>query len=164
MTTRGFNYSYAWKNKVAAVSLKEHYYQLYQIFFFFYPFQIANMIRFLVDSYNMPVPAILEIPSKDHPYDPTQDSVLSRVRYLFATESVASGRRWRAMCDRGWISVVLWSIFLYNYLVMCWRINVLTISEKPRALQCLDAYIKHIIYCFNAMIMCNLHDRLCLGE
>ncbi|XP_035550424.1 V-type proton ATPase subunit F-like isoform X2 [Juglans regia] len=34
---------------------------------------VANMIRFLVDSYNRPVPAILEIPSKDHPYDPTHD-------------------------------------------------------------------------------------------
>ncbi|CAI9089474.1 OLC1v1007159C1 [Oldenlandia corymbosa var. corymbosa] len=54
---------------------------------------IANMIRFLVDSYNKPVPAILEIPSKDHPYDPAHDSVLSRVKYLFNTESVASGRR-----------------------------------------------------------------------
>ncbi|MBA0680883.1 hypothetical protein Gohar_007737 [Gossypium harknessii] len=51
------------------------------------------MIRFLVDSYNKPVPAILEIPSKDHPYDPAHDSVLSRVKYLFSAESVASGRR-----------------------------------------------------------------------
>lgn len=56
--------------------------------------QVANMIRFLVDSYNKPVPAILEIPSKDHPYDPTHDSVLSRVKYLFNTESVAGDRRW----------------------------------------------------------------------
>lgn len=56
--------------------------------------QVANMIRFLVDSYNKPVPAILEIPSKDHPYDPAHDSVLSRVKYLFSAESVASGRRW----------------------------------------------------------------------
>ncbi|KAJ4806182.1 V-type proton ATPase subunit F [Rhynchospora pubera] len=54
---------------------------------------VANMIRFLVDSYNKPVPAILEIPSKDHPYDPAHDSVLSRVKYLFSTESVASDRR-----------------------------------------------------------------------
>ncbi|OIT06275.1 v-type proton atpase subunit f [Nicotiana attenuata] len=54
---------------------------------------IANMIRFLVDSYNKPIPAILEIPSKDHPYDPAHDSVLSRVKYLFSSESVASGRR-----------------------------------------------------------------------
>ncbi|XP_062233969.1 V-type proton ATPase subunit F-like [Phragmites australis] len=54
---------------------------------------IANMIRFLVDSYNKPVPAILEIPSKEHPYDPAHDSVLSRVKYLFSAESVASDRR-----------------------------------------------------------------------
>ncbi|KAH7543243.1 hypothetical protein FEM48_Zijuj02G0163900 [Ziziphus jujuba var. spinosa] len=54
---------------------------------------VANMIRFLVDSYNKPVPAILEIPSKDHPYDPSHDSVLSRVKYLFSAESVASERR-----------------------------------------------------------------------
>ncbi|GER29728.1 guanylate-binding family protein [Striga asiatica] len=54
---------------------------------------VANMIRFVVDSYNKPIPAILEIPSKDHPYDPAHDSVLSRVKYLFSTESVASGRR-----------------------------------------------------------------------
>ncbi|KAL3647804.1 hypothetical protein CASFOL_008772 [Castilleja foliolosa] len=55
--------------------------------------RVANMIRFLVDSYNKPIPAILEIPSKDHPYDPAHDSVLSRVKYLFSSESVASGRR-----------------------------------------------------------------------
>ncbi|KAH9753982.1 V-type proton ATPase subunit F [Citrus sinensis] len=54
---------------------------------------VANMIRFLVDSYNKPIPAILEIPSKDHPYDPAHDSVLSRVKNLFSAESVASGRR-----------------------------------------------------------------------
>ncbi|KAF3657461.1 V-type proton ATPase subunit F [Capsicum annuum] len=54
---------------------------------------VANMVRFLVDSYNKPIPAILEIPSKDHPYDPAHDSVLSRVKYLFSTESVASDRR-----------------------------------------------------------------------
>ncbi|KAH6797939.1 vacuolar ATPase subunit F family protein [Perilla frutescens var. hirtella] len=54
---------------------------------------VANMIRFLVDSYNKPIPAILEIPSKDHPYDPAHDSVLSRVKYLFSSESVAGDRR-----------------------------------------------------------------------
>ncbi|KAK2982684.1 hypothetical protein RJ640_010850 [Escallonia rubra] len=54
---------------------------------------VASMIRFLVDSYNNLVPTILEIPSKDHPYDPTHDFFLSRVKYLFSAESVASG--WR---------------------------------------------------------------------
>lgn len=51
---------------------------------------VANMIRFLVESNNKPVPAILEIPSKDHQYDPVHDSVLSRVKYLFSVESVTS--------------------------------------------------------------------------
>lgn len=61
--------------------------------FLHFTYQVANMIRFLVDSYNKPIPAILEIPSKDHPYDPSHDSVLSRVKYLFSAESVASDRR-----------------------------------------------------------------------
>lgn len=59
-----------------------------------YPFQVANMIRFLIDSYNKRIPAILEIPSKDHLYDPAYDSFLSRVKYLFSTELVASESRW----------------------------------------------------------------------
>mmetsp|Transcript_11427 Transcript_11427/g.41818 ORF Transcript_11427/g.41818 Transcript_11427/m.41818 type:complete len:125 (+) Transcript_11427:203-577(+) len=45
---------------------------------------IAQMIRPLVDAYTKPVPAILEIPSKDTPYDPSQDSILSRVKHLFS--------------------------------------------------------------------------------
>ena len=44
---------------------------------------IASTIRHLIDAYNKPVPAILEIPSKDSPYDPTQDSILARVRFMF---------------------------------------------------------------------------------
>eukprot|EP00899_Mesostigma_viride_P010508 jgi/Mesvir1/19459/Mv10485-RA.1 len=44
---------------------------------------IANQIRHLVDGYNTPVPAVLEIPSKEHPYDPAQDSILSRVKFMF---------------------------------------------------------------------------------
>ncbi|KAG5573144.1 hypothetical protein H5410_062910 [Solanum commersonii] len=36
---------------------------------------VANMIRFLIDSYNKPIPTILELPSKDHPCDPAQDSI-----------------------------------------------------------------------------------------
>ena len=36
-----------------------------------------------MDSHTDAFPAILEIPSKDHPYDPEKDSVLRRVRRLF---------------------------------------------------------------------------------
>jgi ATP synthase F subunit len=45
--------------------------------------QIAERIRHRVDSYTAAFPALLEIPSKDHPYDPEKDSVLKRVRRLF---------------------------------------------------------------------------------
>ena len=48
--------------------------------------QIANMIRVTIDSYNRTLPAILEIPSKEHPYDPSQDSILSRVKHMFGGE------------------------------------------------------------------------------
>lgn len=42
--------------------------------------QIADMIRHVLDRYDKAVPAILEIPSKDHPYDPTKDSILRRAK------------------------------------------------------------------------------------
>ncbi|KAE8309439.1 ATPase, V1 complex, subunit F [Aspergillus transmontanensis] len=44
---------------------------------------VAERIRHSVDSFTDPFPAVLEIPSKDHPYDPEKDSVLKRVRRLF---------------------------------------------------------------------------------
>jgi V-type H+-transporting ATPase subunit F len=45
--------------------------------------QVAEQIRDTVDRYQEAFPAVLEIPSKDHPYDPEKDSVLRRVRRLF---------------------------------------------------------------------------------
>ena len=44
---------------------------------------VADLIRSSVDNYTAAFPAILEIPSKDHPYNPEKDSVLKRVRKLF---------------------------------------------------------------------------------
>lgn len=44
---------------------------------------LADLIRYKVDNYTAAFPAILEIPSKDHPYDPEKDSVLKKVRRLF---------------------------------------------------------------------------------
>lgn len=45
--------------------------------------QVADRIRYRVDTYTAAFPTVLEIPSKDHPYDPEKDSVLRRVRRLF---------------------------------------------------------------------------------
>ncbi|KAG8631290.1 hypothetical protein KVT40_000430 [Elsinoe batatas] len=44
---------------------------------------IAERIRGKVDAYNEAFPSLLEIPAKDHPYDPEKDSVLKRVHKLF---------------------------------------------------------------------------------
>eukprot|EP00163_Fabomonas_tropica_P008564 TRINITY_DN1829_c1_g2_i3.p1 TRINITY_DN1829_c1_g2~~TRINITY_DN1829_c1_g2_i3.p1 ORF type:complete len:161 (-),score=26.18 TRINITY_DN1829_c1_g2_i3:175-657(-) len=44
--------------------------------------QVANEIRWLLDEYRKAIPAVLEIPSKAHPYDPTKDSIMLRVQQL----------------------------------------------------------------------------------
>lgn len=38
------------------------------------------MIRHCIDAHIQPIPAILEIPSKDHPYDANKDSILRRAK------------------------------------------------------------------------------------
>ncbi|KAH7030855.1 ATPase, V1 complex, subunit F [Microdochium trichocladiopsis] len=44
---------------------------------------VADKIRHRIDTYTSAFPTVLEIPSKEHPYDPEKDSVLRRVRRLF---------------------------------------------------------------------------------
>lgn len=34
----------------------------------------------MIDAHSSPVPAVLEIPSKDHPYDASKDSILRRAK------------------------------------------------------------------------------------
>ena len=47
---------------------------------------VASEIRYLLDDYNQIIPAILEIPSKDSPYDPSADYLLQRVKRLTGME------------------------------------------------------------------------------
>ncbi|KAH9524315.1 V-type proton ATPase subunit F [Bulinus truncatus] len=47
---------------------------------------VAEMIRHVIDSHDLPIPAVLEIPSKDSPYDPSKDSILRRAKGMFAAE------------------------------------------------------------------------------
>jgi len=47
---------------------------------------IAEQIRHLIDAHTQPIPAILEIPSKDQPYDPNKDSILRRAKGLYSAE------------------------------------------------------------------------------
>uniref|UniRef100_A0A8R1Y5T1 V-type proton ATPase subunit F n=1 Tax=Onchocerca volvulus TaxID=6282 RepID=A0A8R1Y5T1_ONCVO len=44
---------------------------------------IAEQIRFAIDEYTASIPAVLEIPSKEAPYDPNKDSIMTRARGLF---------------------------------------------------------------------------------
>ncbi|TPP63574.1 V-type proton ATPase subunit F [Fasciola gigantica] len=47
---------------------------------------VAEMIRHLIDSQTSALPAILEIPSKDNPYDASKDTILKRARGLYTAE------------------------------------------------------------------------------
>ncbi|XP_064617594.1 V-type proton ATPase subunit F-like [Liolophura sinensis] len=47
---------------------------------------IAEMIRHVIDNHLEPIPAVLEIPSKDHPYDSSKDSILRRAKGMFSAE------------------------------------------------------------------------------
>ncbi|XP_014276444.1 V-type proton ATPase subunit F 1 [Halyomorpha halys] len=49
---------------------------------------IAEMIRHVIDAHIHPIPAILEIPSKDHPYDANKDSILRRAKGMFNPEDM----------------------------------------------------------------------------
>ena len=49
---------------------------------------VAELIRHTIDGHTTPTPAILEIPSKDHPYDPNKDSILRRAKGLFSAEDL----------------------------------------------------------------------------
>jgi len=57
-------------------------YRLYNPSVTLYTAQIAEKIRPTVDKYHQAFPSLLEIPSKDHPYDPSKDSILKRVQKL----------------------------------------------------------------------------------
>lgn len=40
---------------------------------------VANDIRHVLKDYNQTIPTVLEIPSKEYPYDPEQDYIMQRV-------------------------------------------------------------------------------------
>eukprot|EP00088_Acartia_fossae_P060774 TRINITY_DN72865_c0_g1_i1.p1 TRINITY_DN72865_c0_g1~~TRINITY_DN72865_c0_g1_i1.p1 ORF type:complete len:122 (-),score=18.47 TRINITY_DN72865_c0_g1_i1:291-656(-) len=44
---------------------------------------VASDIRPIIEAYDQAFPALLEIPSKDHPYDPKQDSMLKKIEKMF---------------------------------------------------------------------------------
>ena len=60
-------------------------------------------VRHILDNHTSPVPAILEIPSKDSPYDPNKDSIL---RYILITAACVQSdlmlRTVRTPCADSW--------------------------------------------------------------
>ena len=52
----------------------------------FFLFQAADMIRDVVAGYNVPIPTVLEIPSKTHAYDESKDSIMKRVLKLLGRD------------------------------------------------------------------------------
>ena len=46
----------------------------------------AAEIRYLLDEYERVVPTVLEIPSKDSPYDASKDSIVQRLRKMMGKE------------------------------------------------------------------------------
>ncbi|KAK7580332.1 hypothetical protein V9T40_000961 [Parthenolecanium corni] len=49
---------------------------------------VAEMIRDSIEAHTQPIPAVLEIPSKDHPYDATKDSILRRAKGMFNPDDI----------------------------------------------------------------------------
>jgi V-type H+-transporting ATPase subunit F len=62
---------------------------------------IANGIRHVLKDYNATIPTVLEIPSKEHPYDPEQDYIMQRVnmflgyvRVMFCMRKISPVPKW----------------------------------------------------------------------
>nr|XP_048281316.1 V-type proton ATPase subunit F-like [Myodes glareolus] len=49
---------------------------------------IAEMVRHTLDAHQRSIPAVLEIPSKEHPYDAAKDSILRRAKGMFMAEDL----------------------------------------------------------------------------
>ncbi|EDV28336.1 V-type proton ATPase subunit F [Trichoplax sp. H2] len=59
------------RNDIAIIMINQH---------------IADEIRHLIDKHRESIPAVLEIPSKNQPYDPSKDSILKRAKGMFSAE------------------------------------------------------------------------------
>eukprot|EP00933_Yihiella_yeosuensis_P074952 TRINITY_DN84056_c0_g1_i1.p1 TRINITY_DN84056_c0_g1~~TRINITY_DN84056_c0_g1_i1.p1 ORF type:complete len:126 (+),score=21.56 TRINITY_DN84056_c0_g1_i1:20-397(+) len=47
---------------------------------------IAEMIRSAIEAHTAPLPTVLEIPSKEHPYDESKDPIMIRVNKLLGSQ------------------------------------------------------------------------------
>ncbi len=49
---------------------------------------MADMVRHITEAWVKITPAVLEIPSKEHAYDPSKDWILKRAQSMFSTEDM----------------------------------------------------------------------------
>ena len=70
------------------------------------------MIRYIIDAHTEAIPAVLEIPSKDSPYDANKDSILRR-----------------AKVRKIWLAAYYVSPF-WNYFLMLYKVRFLKLSAK----------------------------------
>lgn len=49
---------------------------------------LADMVRHITEAWVKITPAILEIPSKEHAYDPSKDWILKRAQAMFSSEDL----------------------------------------------------------------------------
>ena len=62
---------------------------------------IAENVRHIIDNYTKLTPAILEIPSKEHAYDPSKDFILKRAQVtyiLFCLSDLKILSKWELFC------------------------------------------------------------------
>ena len=58
------------------------------LFYLAFSQNVAELIRPSLDAHMNPIPTVLEIPSKDHPYDASKDSILRRAKGMFSAEDM----------------------------------------------------------------------------
>ena len=51
---------------------------------------VAGSIRYMIDAYQETLPTVLEIPSKDHPYDPKSDTIMKRVLLMLGLQDAGT--------------------------------------------------------------------------
>ncbi|CAF1227250.1 unnamed protein product [Didymodactylos carnosus] len=80
---------------------------------------IAEMIRPTVDNHDKSIPAILEIPSKEHPYDPSKDSILRRAK---VTEIMSENNSFTSQSSSPYTATyVNWSLLIFSTFIICIR-------------------------------------------
>jgi len=76
------------------------------------------MIRHVIDTHIDPIPAVLEIPSKECPYDASKDSILRRAK---VTQSCTENCEDNLNANS---SYNIFYLYYYNYLVKILKIQI----------------------------------------